>query len=378
VSSGVRNLSVNGRMRVVLKPTINFPPFFGGVQVCFLGDISINFDLDGMAKVGDWPLMRKNIRKAIIEDASKSLVYPNKFIVPMTSRVDPMLIKCMDPRSVLAVKVCSAKGLPKEGGLRKLVGQQNPDTYIETKFGGNKYKTPIIRNDDAPVWKDAQWYYFWIESHERQSVAFYAYDHDTFSSDDFLGKAVAHLDDVPKVTDEQEITLDLQDDALENSSSSKPTKVSGTLNVTMKWLPLEQQCDTPTIAVLTVFIYSCNNLTTEGNEQGVPGHVVVKVAPPAGLIDKNLIKVSEVQKNTQHPTFEEGFIFTLTKDDEWTDGKVSLEVLDERSKKVFGSLSFPINELKDAPANRKISGISAENPTMTITYSAKIVFAKND
>jgi len=370
IPSGVRDLTVSGRARVVLKPTTKSPPFFGGFQFCFLDDMSIDFDLEGIADICDWPFMRRKIRKAIIKDASEQLVFPNKIFVPMSGAADPMIVKCFDPRGVLAVKVCSATGLPEKGGLRSLVGQGKPDTYIVTKLGAHKYETPVIKNDAEPVWEDPQWYYFLLERPDGHTVNFSAYDEDSFSKDDFLGKAVASLEGIAATEGEQQMTLPLIDDALDNSDH-EPNEIAGELNVTMNWMPLGPTKDAPQVAVLTIFIYSCNNVVPPDNGTGIPDQIAVKVTPP----NPDRLEVTQTKKNTQHPTFEEGFVFTLTEAPEWEEGSVSFEVLDEASGTVFGTACISTADLVDSPMNRQICCINPDNPMITITFSAKLSFA---
>lgn len=60
--SGVRDLVVCGRARVLLKPTTSLsPPFFGGVQFCFLDELKIEFDLEGLADICDWSVIRRKV-----------------------------------------------------------------------------------------------------------------------------------------------------------------------------------------------------------------------------------------------------------------------------------------------------------------------------
>ena len=60
--SGVRELAFSGRARVVLKPTNSLsPPFFGGIQFCFLDELRIDFDLEGLADICDWSVIRRKV-----------------------------------------------------------------------------------------------------------------------------------------------------------------------------------------------------------------------------------------------------------------------------------------------------------------------------
>jgi len=378
IPSGVRDLTVTGRARVVLKPTTKSPPFFGGVQFCFLDDMSVDFDLDGIADVCDWPFIRRKIRKAIIKDASEQLVFPNKVYVPMSDAADPMTVKCFDPNGVLAVKVCSATGLPEKTGFRSLLGQGKPDTYVITRLGAQQYETPVVKNDANPVWEDAQWYYFLMERAEGHKVHFIAYDHDSFSKDDFLGKASATLEDVSATQgEEHQMALALQDDTLENSDHDEPNGIAGELNVAIKWMPLTSQLATPdnvdpTMAVLTVFIYSCNNLVATSSEDGIPAQIAVRVT---SSFNPEEVKVTETKKNSQHPTFEEGFIYTLSEAAHWEAGTLAFEVIDEANNEVFGKIEVAAADLIEAPMKRKLCSINPEIAMTTITLSAKIAFA---
>ena len=71
------------------------------------------------------------------------------------------------------------------------------------------------------------------------------------------------------------MTLTLEDCPRENPGGENP--VSGDLSVTTKWMPLNQTPDGANIAVLTLFVYSCNNLASQQAEDGIPEKVSVNV-----------------------------------------------------------------------------------------------------
>lgn len=62
VSSGVRDVQLTGRARLILRPTISSLPFIGGFQLCLLESPTIGFDMDGLANVCDWPGLRRKVR----------------------------------------------------------------------------------------------------------------------------------------------------------------------------------------------------------------------------------------------------------------------------------------------------------------------------
>ena len=47
----------------MLKPTTKSLPLVGGFQICFLERPNIYFDLDGIANIADWPILRRKVRR---------------------------------------------------------------------------------------------------------------------------------------------------------------------------------------------------------------------------------------------------------------------------------------------------------------------------
>lgn len=368
IPCGVRDLTLKGRGRIVLKPRMSRPPFFGGIQFCLLDEIDIDFDLEGLADVCDtWSFVRRKIRNAIVKDASKAIVFPNKIFVPTSSGEDPMSIRCFDPTGVVAIKVNSGSGLPRKGGLRSLVGQDKPDTYVVVKSGGDKHVTSVVKNCADPVWDDAQWVYFLMETPRGHRISLTAFDEDSMSKDDFMGKAWFSVEDVASAGDEQEMSLQLEDCARENPEQKY--EVSGELNLSAKWMALNSTPDGAAVAVVTIFVYSANTLVSTQNADGVPDEVSVNIT-----VTGQPVKTSEVEKNTQHPTFNEDFTFLVSDPSSVLDGSVTFDVMENSSQ--FGSIEILMAELMEAPIKRKMYPISQEEGSMaTITLSAKITFA---
>jgi len=369
--SGVRDLTVKSRARVALKPRMSRPPFFGGIQFCFLDDVAIDFDLDGLADICDWSPIRRKIRKAVVKDAGEAIVYPNKVFIPTSKGEDPMLTRCLDPKGVLALKVNSGSGLPKKGGLRSLVGQDKPDTYVKVKSGAEEKVTSVVKNSADPTWDEPQWFYFLMETAKGHRISLTAMDEDSMSRDDFMGKAWLEVSDVAKGSgpgEEQEITLTLGDCPMENPEGKED--VSGDISVTSKWMPLVSTQDGASLAVVTVFIYSCNTLVSSQAEDGTPETTSVLVT-----LTGQETKRTEEEKNTQHPTFEEGFTFVVHDLETLGDSAINLEVLEGES--TFGSVQLQLSELMESPIKKKLEKIRPDHEgcMATMTLSAKIEFA---
>jgi len=367
IPSGVRDLTLRGRGRIILKPKMSQPPFFGGIQFCLLDDLEIDFDLEGLTDVCDtWSFVRRKIRNAIVKDARKAIVYPNKIYVPTSSSEDPMIVRCLDPTGIMAVKVNSGSGLPTKGGLRSLVGQGKPDTYVKVRAGAYKHVTSVVKNCVDPVWEDSKWAFFLMETCKGHRVSLTAFDEDSLSKDDFLGKAWITVEEAAASGEELEMSLNLEDCPRENPEGKNP--VSGELTVATKWMPLSFTADGATLAVLTLFVYSCNTLVSSQTQSGIPEEVSVSVS-----VTNQPTKSTETEKNSQHPTFNDGFSYLIEDLDSIADTVVTFDVIEGQSTTV-GSLQIALSDFMEIPIKRKLYPIG-EDERATMTVSAEIKFA---
>jgi len=116
VSSGVRNVQLSGRARVVLTPTISELPLVGGIQFFFLTKPEIDFDFDGAAKIATkLPAIKTKIKEDLAEDMSKDIIFPNRITLPLSWTADPQLIWQPQLTGILGVRLRSVSGLPKKG-----------------------------------------------------------------------------------------------------------------------------------------------------------------------------------------------------------------------------------------------------------------------
>jgi Ca2+-dependent lipid-binding protein len=63
--ASVADVQFEGKLRIVLKPLVGFVPIVGGVQVYFLEQPAINFDLGGAASFLDLPGLNGMLMDAI-------------------------------------------------------------------------------------------------------------------------------------------------------------------------------------------------------------------------------------------------------------------------------------------------------------------------
>merc|ERR1719244_30294 len=187
VSSGIRNAKIAGRARVVLSPTMSELPLVGGVQFFFLTKPELDFEFDGLAKIADLPIIKKKIKEDLLKDLSKQAVYPNRVTIPLSWTADPQMIWQPQLSGILGVKLKSVKGLPRRGGVRRLVGQDKPDVYAMLGVGAQEWRSRVVKNSVQAVWEE--WYEFPLELIDGHVLEVNLYDKDSSSSDEFLGYA---------------------------------------------------------------------------------------------------------------------------------------------------------------------------------------------
>ena len=88
LSAALRDLYVHGTLRVTLKPLLKDLPLVGSIQVAFVHNPRIDFDLGGIANVIDIPGLSRLARNLIIEQIGNFAVLPNAIVVPMVEPSD--------------------------------------------------------------------------------------------------------------------------------------------------------------------------------------------------------------------------------------------------------------------------------------------------
>ena len=150
-----------------------------------------------------------------------------------------------------------------------------------------------------------------LEKLEGHKLRIDLFDEDSFSRDDYLGKVAIEIEDYlgnPAAEGDDGLPMALEDDALENSSDS-PTPISGDVTfqlrylllsisscmknnfcrsaygfaefivfslVCYRWFPLVSSAlsydGNPNIVILTIFVYSCNNLVAFADGSPLAGN----------------------------------------------------------------------------------------------------------
>ena len=159
---------MKGKARVTGKPAIDRPPFIGGLNIILLEKPWIDFKFVGATK-----FLAKKLLSILVDYIDQYFNYPNSVTMPLDEAglvlrffhllkstftcfpVDVRLIKEMKPTGILAVSVRGARNLTRESDFwKKLTQFDQPDTYVETKFGNILHSTNMVKNDVDPVFED--------------------------------------------------------------------------------------------------------------------------------------------------------------------------------------------------------------------------------
>lgn len=138
-----------------MKPLISTIPLVGGLQVYFLNEPEIDFDLVGVTQILGIPGLRNILHSSVLEAINAMLLFPNIFPIKLSDQVDTFEITVFEPEGVLRVHVVEAKHLMKKD--IGLIGSGKSDPYTVVSVGPQEYKTATIDNTVDPKWD------FWCE-----------------------------------------------------------------------------------------------------------------------------------------------------------------------------------------------------------------------
>ncbi|XP_014666106.1 PREDICTED: extended synaptotagmin-2-like [Priapulus caudatus] len=340
IRCGVKNITMHGTMRFVLKPLIGISPLVGAVTVYFLNPPDIDFDLTNLGNVLDIPGLSEILRKIVVAQIGAFAVMPNSITVPLTDQVDLKELKFKQPNGVLRVEVVEASELKKmDVGL---TGKGKSDPYAVVTVGACSFKTAVKNNTVEPVWN--AFFEAVVGECKGQAMELEIFDQDPgVMDDDFLGRANVDILSIAKKG--REDTWIVLDDIKH-----------GNVHLRMDWLSLSADLnDLETIkaenskqyietnlatAMLMVFLDSAGSLPNARKSASEPSPVVMMTV--AGSEKRE----STVKYATNQPVWEERFVF-LVHNPELQD--LDVQVKDMKTSKPLGMLSINLNELLNAP-----------------------------
>lgn len=96
-AGGIKDFQIHGMVRVVMKPLITEMPMVGGLQIFFLNNPTIDFNLVGVADLLDMPGLSDLLRRIIVEQVATMMVLPNKLPIQLSDAIPATALKTPEP-----------------------------------------------------------------------------------------------------------------------------------------------------------------------------------------------------------------------------------------------------------------------------------------
>lgn len=101
VRGGLKHFQIQGMVRVIMKPLIGKMPLVGGLQIFFLNNPNVDFNLVGIVDLLDMPGLSDMLRKIIVEQIGAIMVLPNKLPIQLSDAVAAHDLKMPEPEVCL-------------------------------------------------------------------------------------------------------------------------------------------------------------------------------------------------------------------------------------------------------------------------------------
>ncbi|XP_069186651.1 extended synaptotagmin-2 isoform X5 [Procambarus clarkii] len=366
---GIKDLQISGRMRVVMKPLVRQIPLVGGLQLFFLNNPDVDFNLIGLADVFDMPGLSDILRSIVIEQIAHMMVLPNRYPIQLVQDIDTAELKCPSPAGVLRINVIEAHNLMKKDV--GIMGMGKSDPYCILRLGAQKFQTKTINNTINPKWD----YYCEALANviRRQHVTIECWDYDysplkSYENDDFLGRANLDVHDIWK-SGELDMWVPLSD------------AKSGRIHVRATWLDLN---DNAASLELQLEEIRALQTTTKNPLHGAVLMVWVDSAKKLNTIPDPFVRLhvgntqqeTSVRQRTNDPVFEEGFTFLVRNP---RTQELKIEVIDHKTSQIQGKIELDLNVLlKERNLEVKneeytLSGASGGLASLKLTLTLRIL-----
>ncbi|CAH2237450.1 jg12785 [Pararge aegeria aegeria] len=335
IRGGIKDLQIHGMLRVVMKPLISKIPLVGGLQLFFLNNPSIDFNLVGAADVLDMPGFSDILRRCIVEQVAKMMVLPNKLPIKLSDEIPTVDLRMPEPEGVLRIHLVQAQNL-----MRKdvsMLGKGKSDPYAIITVGAQQWKTKHIDNNINPKWE------FWCEalisSRKGQVMQCEVWDWDPgmgIENDDYLGRCTLDISQVVRAG------------RLDTWQTLQQAK-TGKVHLRLSWHRLSTDLldlshaitETQLVknaelssAVVSVYIDSCKNLPNARAQSRPDPYLTVTL----GKKTEN----TAVQMRTDSPVYEIGYSFLVQNPEI---DVLDIKVMDQKTGNQLGQLTYGISTL---------------------------------
>lgn len=334
VRGGIKDFQIHGTVRVVLKPLISTMPLFGGMQIFFLNNPNIDFNLVGVVDLLDMPGLSDILRRIIVEQVAAFMVLPNKLPIILSDEIEALSLKMPEPEGVLRVHVVEAKNLMKmDIGM---LGKGKSDPYAIVTVGAQQFRTQTIDNNINPKWD------YWCEANvyaeNGQSLEIQLYDKDDGKDDERLGMATVEISHVVKKGEvDTWLTLEQAKHGMVHLRLTwlKLSSSKSDLKMALEETQLLRVTDMST-ALLTVFIDSAKNLPHARHQSSPDPYLTLSVGKKS--------ETTAVQMRTDSPVWEQGYTFLVANPENDT---LQLKVMDQKTQTEIGRHTYLIAHLME-------------------------------
>ncbi|XP_058821866.1 extended synaptotagmin-2 isoform X3 [Topomyia yanbarensis] len=332
---GIKDFQIHGTVRVIMKPLISQMPLIGGLQIFFLNNPYIDFNLVGVVDLLDMPGLSDILRKIIVEQVAAIMVLPNKLPIILNEGVPAVSLKMPEPEGVLRIHVVEAKDLMKKD--IGVLGKGKSDPYAIISVGAQQFRTQTIDNTVNPKWD--YWCEAFIHAESGQQMQIVLNDKDA-GDDELLGRATV---EISSVTKNGEIDTWL---TLEQAKH-------GLVHLRMTWFALSAdkndlkaameetqllRVTSMSSALLTVFVDSAKNLPQARQQSQPDPYLILSVGKKT--------EQTTPQMRTDAPVWEQGFTFLVNNPDNDT---LQLKIVDQKTGNSLGTLTYILSALMAKP-----------------------------
>lgn len=103
MKGGIKDFQIHGMVRVIMKPLITKMPLVGGLQIFFLNNPNIDFNLVGVVDLLDMPGLSDMLRRIIVEQVAAIMVLPNKLPIQLSDEVPALALKMPEPEVIITI-----------------------------------------------------------------------------------------------------------------------------------------------------------------------------------------------------------------------------------------------------------------------------------
>lgn len=360
LKAGIRDIRFRGIIRVVMKPLVKEIPLIGGLQVFFLRDPEIDFNLTEIANILDFPGIKEMLIKTVNDVLHSIMVLPNKLSIKLISSLPDTVFNYPQPQGVLRINLIEAENLMKKD-ITLFSGKSDP--YAKISVGDQEFRTDIIYNTINPQWNfvcEAL-----VDEIHGQTIDIKVRDQDTNNKDDELGSVFLDIQNiVKKGTIDKWITL-------ERAESGKIHLQASWFSLSNDLLKLQQNLDDSaqkkylSTCVLIVYIESAENLPN------ATVSTLQEPSPFASVILDSGKYESRVCDETNSPQWDQGFCLLVNDPEQKA---LSIEISDKKTSNLLGRFHYNIERLKyeDNLKIHRAFNLDSSGPNSHITVGLEL------